>query len=112
MSSRQPAQVCLPWLMRLDVDERSMWVEKLRYSSKTLGSVIKDVMIARDSHWGQIQTIPVGMAAAGKGKGARLTFNQGPKGRKGKGKGKKGKGKGGKVFGFTEEAPCGNVQGA
>ena len=41
----------LQWLQKLDVAERSVWVEEFRGGGATLGKVIKDTVAKRDAHW-------------------------------------------------------------
>jgi hypothetical protein len=50
-SQNIPAAQRLEWLEAQDVEERSEWVAYFRDSDKTLGRVIKEVMVRRDAHW-------------------------------------------------------------
>ena len=58
-SQIQP-QKRLAWLQHRDTEERAVWVSKFRESTKTLGSVVREVMNLRDAHW-----IPVQASASG-----------------------------------------------
>eukprot|EP00439_Symbiodinium_sp_Y106_P077417 s887_g16.t1 len=49
-SQIQP-QKRLAWLQHRDTEERAAWVSKFRESTKTLGSVVREVMNLRDAHW-------------------------------------------------------------
>ena len=66
VSQIQP-QKRLAWLQHRDTEERAVWVSKFRESTKTLGSVVREVMNLRDAHW-----IPVQASASGEASSASL----------------------------------------
>ena len=41
----------LAWLQAHDSDERSEWVTKFREGTRSLGAVVKELMVSRDAHW-------------------------------------------------------------
>ena len=46
-----PPSKRLAWLQAKDLEERSEWVSKFRESTRTLGSVVKELYESRDPHW-------------------------------------------------------------
>ena len=58
-SQIQP-QKRLAWLQHRDTEERAVWVSKFRESTKTLGSVAREVMNLRDAHWIPVQIVHPG----------------------------------------------------
>ena len=62
-SQIQP-QKRLAWLQHRDTEERAVWVSKFRESTKTLGSVVREVMNLRDAHWIPVQASASGQASS------------------------------------------------
>ena len=46
-----PPNKRLPWIQARDAEERAEWVSKFREGTKSLGTVIRELMEARDAHW-------------------------------------------------------------
>ena len=49
--SQLPFGERLQWLESRDLEERSEWVARYRESTRSLGSIVKEVFAARDAHW-------------------------------------------------------------
>ena len=85
-----PYHMALNWVRRKDEAERTVWVDRYRNSSDSLGEVFQHTMMTREAMWElptpEIRKVP----APGGGNGGRRS----PGGGKGDGKGPPGGGKG------------------
>ena len=45
------AQEALNWLLKKHEEEVTCWIDVYRHSTKTLGCVIRDTMVAREARW-------------------------------------------------------------
>jgi hypothetical protein len=65
----------LEWLIMQDEEDRGTWVDEMRHSNDTLGTIIKDTMVKRDASWtpNEPQRSSGGGSSAGSGSQSRQT---------------------------------------